>query len=156
MRFRTRVSLLTLVCAAPVLVVAFAGNGRAADDPPATPQKTPQATPETPVQAVPLKATKGEELSKAEEEKVRGILKDYLQALKAGDYARAGTHIDSVSFLANVDTLARTIASSDDATLYFNYRTERTAAWDNAAMMARHRYRTVYPDSDSVGLAVEL
>ncbi len=109
MRLRTRVSFLNLVgnalaVAAVVAVATLTGGGhaRAADDSPAS------------VQAVPLKVTKGDSLSKAEEEKVRGILKDYLEALKAGDYARAGTHIDSVSFLASVDTLARTIASSDE------------------------------------------
>ncbi len=62
---------------------------------------------------LPLKATKGTELSKEEEEQVRSVLRTYLEALKRGDYAEAGKQIDRASFLASVDTLARMIASDD-------------------------------------------
>jgi hypothetical protein len=52
--------------------------------------------------------------------------------------------------------VARTIVRSDAATLCFNYRTERTEPWDDPRLMARHRYRAVYPEDGSNGLTVEL
>lgn len=52
--------------------------------------------------------------------------------------------------------VARTIARSDQPTIFFNYRTDRTSPWDDARLMRRHRYRAVYPADGSSGLAVEL
>jgi beta-lactamase superfamily II metal-dependent hydrolase len=52
--------------------------------------------------------------------------------------------------------VARTIARSDAPTLYFNYRTDRTDPWDDPRLMARYRYGAVYPEGETVGLAVEL
>ncbi len=52
--------------------------------------------------------------------------------------------------------VARAIGHGDAATLYFNYRSERTTPWDNPGLMARYRYSAVFPEEQTPGLAVEL
>jgi beta-lactamase superfamily II metal-dependent hydrolase len=49
--------------------------------------------------------------------------------------------------------VARTIVSSSDATLSFNYRVETTEPWNDPRLQTRHRYRAEYGDA---GLVVEL
>lgn len=52
--------------------------------------------------------------------------------------------------------VARTIAQGRSPTLYFNYRVKTTECWDDRRLMARYRYRAVYPDGLQSGLAVGL
>lgn len=54
------------------------------------------------------------------------------------------------------EAVARTILQGRSPTLYFNYRAETTACWDDRRLTARYRYRTVYPDGPGPGLVVEL
>jgi hypothetical protein len=54
-------------------------------------------------------------------------------------------HPDDVA-IARVVTCA-----PDDAELWFNYRTDETARWEDARLRATHRYRTVYPDGATPG-----
>jgi hypothetical protein len=54
------------------------------------------------------------------------------------------------------EAVARVITGAQDRPLLaFNYRTRRTALWDDDALRATHRYRTAYPERDAAGLRVE-
>ena len=61
--------------------------------------------------AVKIEPTQGTELSKKDDEAVRKVLMDYLAALKAKDYAKAGELIDRESLLSTVEPLVHSIAS---------------------------------------------
>jgi hypothetical protein len=53
--------------------------------------------------------------------------------------------------------LARVIVGSAGATLHFNYpSTERTQRWADAALQARYGFRTVFAESASAGVRLEL
>jgi hypothetical protein len=67
---------------------------------------------------VKLEPTQGTELSKQDDEAVRKVLTDYLDALKAKDYAKAGELIDRASLLSTVEPMVHSISSDtthDDA-----------------------------------------
>ena len=61
--------------------------------------------------AVKLEPTQGTELSKKDDQAVRKVLTDYLDALKKKDYARAGELIDRQSLLSTVEPMVHSIAS---------------------------------------------
>jgi len=42
------------------------------------------------------------------------------------------------------------------ATLWFNYRTPRTARWDDAALRAEHDYDVRYPSDEDGGVVLTL
>ena len=44
----------------------------------------------------------------------------------------------------------------DGATLWFNYRTPRTARWDDPALRAEHGYDVRYPDDEAGGVVLTL
>ena len=52
--------------------------------------------------------------------------------------------------------VARVIKRGGSPTLYFNYWSDTTKAWNDRRLMARYRYRAVYPESGSEGLRVTL
>jgi len=66
--------------------------------------------------AVKLEPTEGTELSKQDDEAVRKVLLDYLDALKKKDYARAGELIDRESLLSTVEPMVSSIASDSTHT----------------------------------------
>jgi beta-lactamase superfamily II metal-dependent hydrolase len=55
----------------------------------------------------------------------------------------------------HLEGVARTIMRGGKPTLYFNYRSEFTAPWDERRVK-RNRYVTVYPDRGTDGLVVDL
>ena len=87
-----------------VLAALAPAPGRAADDAP-----------------VPLKMTKGSDLTKAEDAQVRATLSHYLAALQKRDWREAAKDLDRESFLAGADPLIATI-SSDSTTKPAAYR----------------------------------
>ena len=52
--------------------------------------------------------------------------------------------------------VARVIKRGGTPTLFFNYRSKTTEPWDDNRLMARYRYRAVYPESGRNGLRIEL
>jgi hypothetical protein len=55
------------------------------------------------------------------------------------------------------EAIARTILwGGDDATLYFNYRTEFNEYWGDEHFQQRHRYLTVYPPDGGQGVKISL
>jgi hypothetical protein len=54
---------------------------------------------------VPLEVSQGDSLTAAEESAVKGVLLDYLSALKARNFRRAGAHIDEPTFRALADSM---------------------------------------------------
>ena len=66
--------------------------------------------------AVKLEPTEGTELSKKDDEAVRKVLADYLEALKKKDYAKAGELIERESLLSTVEPMVASIASDSTHT----------------------------------------
>jgi beta-lactamase superfamily II metal-dependent hydrolase len=59
----------------------------------------------------------------------------------------------------HLEGVARTIergGAGSDPTLYFNYKVETTAPWDDRRLQRKHKYRAVYPDAGTKGLTVDL
>jgi beta-lactamase superfamily II metal-dependent hydrolase len=59
----------------------------------------------------------------------------------------------------HLEGVARTIergGAGSDPTLYFNYKVETTAPWDDGRLQRKHKYRAVYPDAGTKGLTVDL
>ena len=55
------------------------------------------------------------------------------------------------------EAIARLIkAGAASPTLLFNYRSRRTAPWEDPRLQARHGYRTVFPQTAGEGVAVDL
>ncbi len=48
------------------------------------------------------------------------------------------------------------VGGGGEAALYFNYRSEENAVWDDAVLKDEYGYRTIYPDEEHQGLTVEL
>jgi hypothetical protein len=97
-----------------VLALTTSSRGQAAPAAPAVPA-APGATapPADSVDAedkVPLRMTKGEELSAEEDQAVRATLSAYLAAVQKRDWPAAAKHVDRASFLAGVDPLIARVA----------------------------------------------
>jgi beta-lactamase superfamily II metal-dependent hydrolase len=58
----------------------------------------------------------------------------------------------------HLEGVARTIARGGEPTLYFNYKVETTAPWDDRRLQRRRgfKYTPVYPDAGTNGLTVDL
>jgi beta-lactamase superfamily II metal-dependent hydrolase len=56
----------------------------------------------------------------------------------------------------HLEGVARTIVRGAEPTLYFNYKVETTAPWDDRRLKRKHRYEAVYPDAGTNGLIVDL
>ena len=58
----------------------------------------------------------------------------------------------------HLEGVARTIARGGEPTLYFNYKVETTAPWDDRRLQRRHdhKYQRVYPEAGTNGLTVDL
>jgi beta-lactamase superfamily II metal-dependent hydrolase len=56
----------------------------------------------------------------------------------------------------HLEGVARTIVRGGEPTLYFNYRSEFTTPWDERRLKRKHKYATVYPQSGTNGLTVDL
>ena len=69
-----------------------------------------------PETAVKLEPTEGTELSKQDDEAVRKVLLDYLDALKKKEYARAGELIDRESLLSTVEPMVHSISADSTHT----------------------------------------
>ena len=54
------------------------------------------------------------------------------------------------------ETLARVVVRGGEPVLCFNYRTDKTAAWDDTGLKEDYGYQTVYGDERDGGLIVEL
>ena len=55
------------------------------------------------------------------------------------------------------EAIARIVVGAPaGATLWFNYRTPRTARWDDAALRAEHHYEVRYPEDDTGGVVLTL
>jgi hypothetical protein len=55
------------------------------------------------------------------------------------------------------EAVARVVTGQQDAAeLVFNYRTRRTAIWDDETLQREHRYRAAYPAAGHAGIRVEL
>jgi hypothetical protein len=55
------------------------------------------------------------------------------------------------------EAVARVVTGGQDRPLLvFNYRTKRTAIWDNDALQQSHRFRTAYPEAGAAGIRVEV
>ena len=65
---------------------------------------------------VKIEPTQGTELSKKDDEAVRKVLTDYLDALKNKEYAKAGELIDRESLLATIEPMVHSIASDTTQT----------------------------------------
>jgi hypothetical protein len=56
----------------------------------------------------------------------------------------------------HLEGVARTIVRGGEPTLYFNYKVETTAPWDDRRLQRKHKYQAVYPDAGTNGLTVDL
>lgn len=103
----------------------------------------------------------------------RGIERLPLTALKVSHHGSAGNTsqelldlLDCRHFLIstngtrhghpNPECIARLIAATRDAHLYFNYGTNVNRIWSNARLERDHRYTPHYPEDGREGLVVEL
>ncbi len=54
------------------------------------------------------------------------------------------------------EAVARVVTGKQDTPeLVFNYRTKRTAIWDNETLQHDFKYRAAYPDKGQAGIRVE-
>jgi beta-lactamase superfamily II metal-dependent hydrolase len=77
------------------------------------------------------------------------------------ELARAKKYLFSTSGARSehpdAEAVARAIVTGGPgAELFFNYRSEQTAVWDEPRLCRRHRYTATYPAPGKTGLAVEL
>jgi len=56
----------------------------------------------------------------------------------------------------HLEGVARTIVRGGEPTLFFNYKVETTAPWDDRRLERKHKYRAVYPEAGTNGLTVDL
>ena len=57
----------------------------------------------------------------------------------------------------HLEGVARTIVRGGEPTLYFNYKVETTAPWDDRRLHeGRHKYKAIYPEPGTNGLTVDL
>ena len=56
----------------------------------------------------------------------------------------------------HLEGVARTIVRGGEPTLYFNYKVETTAPWDDRRLQRKHKYTAVYPEAGTNGLTVDL
>jgi beta-lactamase superfamily II metal-dependent hydrolase len=56
----------------------------------------------------------------------------------------------------HLEGVARTIARGGGPTLYFNYRSDFTAPWDDRRLRRKYDYKTEYPTAGTTGLTVDL
>ena len=56
----------------------------------------------------------------------------------------------------HLEGVARTIVRGGEPTLFFNYKVETTAPWDDRRLQRNYKYRAVYPEAGADGLTVDL
>jgi beta-lactamase superfamily II metal-dependent hydrolase len=56
----------------------------------------------------------------------------------------------------HLEGVARTIVRGGEPTLYFNYKVETTAPWDDRRLRRKHGYKAVYPEAGTNGLTIDL